>query len=157
MKNADGKEYLTKEKFDALSQELEHLRTTGRKEVAKNLEYARALGDLSENAEYQEARASQAEVEERILKLEAIIKNAAIVKTHHADFVDVGTVVTLQKSGSSEKITYQVVGSEEASTKEGKISNRSPLGEAMLGKKKGETFNFKTPKGTMEYKILDIE
>lgn len=153
----DGKEYLTKEKFDLLTKELEELKTKGRKEVAESLEYAKSLGDLSENAEYQEARNAQAEIEERIQKLENILTNVAIVAAHHADSVDVGTVVIVQKEGDQEKMRYQIVGSEEANTKDGKISNRSPLGEAMMGKRKNESFSFKTPKGVKEYKIVDIE
>jgi len=153
----DGKEYLTKEKFEGLTLELEQLRTKGRKEVAESLEYAKSLGDLSENAEYQEARNAQAEIEERIQKLENILSNVAIVATHHSDAVDVGAVVVVQKDKNGEKVRYQIVGSEEANTKEGKISNRSPLGEAMMGKRKGESFSFKTPKGMKEYKIVEIE
>lgn len=153
----NSKEYLTKEKFEALTRELEQLRTSGRKKAADNLEYARSLGDISENAEYQEARTAQVEIEERILKLENILKNADIVTIHHAESVDVGTIVVVQKEGNGNKVCYQIVGSEEANTKEGKISNRSPLGEAMIGKREGETFSFKTPKGITEYKIVDIE
>lgn len=150
------REYLTKEKYEALKKELEQLKTAGRKEVAESLEYAKSLGDISENAEYQEARAAQAEIEERIQNLELVLKNAEIIKPRHSDTVDVGVSVVVQKEGG-EKIRYQVVGSEEANTKEGKISNRSPLGQAMIGKKEGESFSFKTPKGVMQYTIVDIE
>ncbi len=151
----DGKEYLTKEKHEALSKELDNLRTKGRKEIAEALEYAKSLGDLSENAEYQEARATQAEIEERIAKLESILKEAVIVKAHKSDVVEIGVTVTVQKE-SGEKTKYQIVGSEESNTKEGKISNRSPIGEAIMGKKEGDSFTFKTPKGEVKYKIVDI-
>jgi transcription elongation factor GreA len=152
-----NKEYLTKEKFEMLTKELEELKTAGRRGVADNLEYAKSLGDLSENAEYQEAREAQANIEERIQKLEQLLKNVEIVKAHHTDAVDMGSIVHVQKVGEKEKIKYQIVGSEEANSKEGKISNRSPLGESMMGKKKGEKFSFTTPKGEMKYTIIDIE
>jgi transcription elongation factor GreA len=152
-----NKEYLTKEKFETLTRELEELKTTGRRDVAQNLEYAKSLGDLSENAEYQEAREAQATVEERIQKLEQLLKNVEIVKAHHTDAVDMGSIVHVQKAGEKEKIKYQIVGSEEANTRDGKISNRSPLGESMMGKKKGEKFSFTTPKGQVQYTIVDIE
>jgi transcription elongation factor GreA len=151
------KEYLTKEKHEAMKAELNELKTKGRKEIAEQLEYAKSLGDLSENAEYQEARGAQAEIEERIQKLEEVLKNAEIVKAHHSDAVDVGSTVCVKKEGSSDKICYQIVGSEEANTKEGKISNRSPIGEAMYGKKKGDSFEVKTPKGMVRYTIVEVK
>jgi len=152
-----NKEYLTKEKFDALTTELSELKTVGRKAIAENLEYAKSLGDLSENAEYQEARESQANIEERIIKIEAILKEAVIMKAHHTDTVEVGSTVWVRKGKESEKTKYQVVGSEEADTRAGKISNRSPLGVAMMGKKKGESFAFATPKGEVQYTVVEIE
>lgn len=151
------KEYLTQEKFEAIKSELQELKTKGRKGIAESLEYAKSLGDLSENAEYQEARAAQAEIEERIQKLEVVLKNAEIVTVHHGDSVGVGVTVVVKKEGSKDEITYQVVGSEEADTKLGKISNRSPIGEAMMGKKKGDTFEVKTPKGAISYKIVSVK
>lgn len=151
------KEYLTREKYDKMKAELEELKTKGRKEIAESLEYAKSLGDLSENAEYQEARASQAEIEERIQKLESVMKNAEIVTAHHGDTVGVGVTVVIKKDGSSDETTYQIVGSEEADTKAGKISNRSPIGEAMMGKKKGDIFEVKTPKGSISYKIVSVK
>lgn len=151
------KEYLTREKYDKMKAELEELKTKGRKEIAESLEYAKSLGDLSENAEYQEARASQAEIEERIQKLELVMKNAEIVTAHHGDTVGVGVTVVIKKDGAKDEITYQIVGSEEADTKAGKISNRSPIGEAMMGKKKGDVFEVKTPKGSISYKIVSVK
>ncbi|HZS42939.1 MAG TPA: transcription elongation factor GreA [Candidatus Paceibacterota bacterium] len=153
----DQKEYLTKEKYDELSQELDHLKKVRRKEVADNLEFAKSLGDLSENAEYHEARIMQAEIEERISKLENILKSAEIVSPHHSTIVDVGSTVIVQKEGEKAKHTYKLVGSEEADTATGKISFRSPLGQAMSGKKKGDSFSFNTPKGQVSYKVIDIE
>ncbi len=151
----DEHEYLTQAKYDEFKKELEELKTVRRKEVAENLEYAKALGDLSENAEYHEARDTQASVEDRISRLEMIIKTAAIVSSHSTDIVSIGSVVTVKK-GSIEQ-TFTIVGSEEADMNQGKISVRSPLGSAALGKKKGESFSFTTPSGTMEYKIVSIK
>jgi transcription elongation factor GreA len=150
-------EYLTKEKYDSLSAELEHLKTVKRKEIAESLEYAKSLGDLSENQEYQEARDSQAVLEDRINRLEMILKHAAIVSTHEAGVVAVGAVLTVERESDKAERTYTIVGSEEADAATGKISMRSPLGLAAVGKKKGESFSFETPSGTMSYKIIDIK
>jgi transcription elongation factor GreA len=150
-------ELLSKEKFEELTSELEELRTTRRKEVAEQLEYARSLGDLSENAEYQEAREMQAAVEERIGKLEGILKNAKIVKGTKSDTISMGSKVTVQKVDGDEKHTYIIVGAEETNMFEGKISYHSPLGSALMGKKKGDQFSFHTPRGTQKYKILKVE
>lgn len=150
-------ELISQEKFEELTKELDELRTTRRKEVAEQLEYARSLGDLSENAEYQEAREMQAAVEERIGKLEAILKNAKIVRAGKSDSVGMGSTVSVQKIGGDDKHNYTIVGAEEADLFTGKISYHSPLGSALLGKKKGEEFSFHTPKGTQKYKILKVE
>jgi len=152
----DEKHYLTKEKFQEFKNELDFLRTTRRKEVAENLEYAKALGDLSENAEYQEARELQANVEDRINHLEMILKSAAIVDEKHGDTVDIGTTIVVQKVGEKEPVKYKLVGSEEADMSKGLLSNLSPLGAAVLGKKKGDSFSFTSPKGVMNYKVIDI-
>ena len=153
----DQKQYLTKEKFDELTKELEQLKTVQRKEVAENLEYAKALGDLSENAEYHEAREKQAEIEDRIQKIELILQTAEIMTLHHTEKVSVGSTVSIEKEGESKKKTYKIVGSEEADVASGRISLQSPMGEAMLGKKKGDSFSFKTPKGMVNYKIVGME
>jgi transcription elongation factor GreA len=151
-------ELMSQEKFEELTKELDELRTTRRKEVAEQLEYARSLGDLSENAEYQEAREMQAAVEERIGKLEQILKNAKITKGAKSDTVGMGSVVTVEPLvKGAEKHTYTIVGAEEANIIEGKVSYHSPLGAALMGKKKGDEFSFHTPKGTQKYKILKVE
>lgn len=150
-------EYLTQEKFDELKKELTELRTTKRKEVAEHLEYAKSLGDLSENAEYHEAREEQANIEDRIGKLDAMLKSAVIVELHHSEAVDIGSTVTLQKDGTSNNVTYRMVGSEEADLARGKLSINSPLGQALLKKKKGESLTAKTPGGNVEYKVVSIE
>ncbi|MBX4195453.1 transcription elongation factor GreA [Candidatus Parcubacteria bacterium] len=150
-------EYLTQSKFDEFKKELEYLKTEKRTEIAKSLEYAKSLGDLSENAEYHEARNSQAVVEDRISHLEALLKSASIVSSHSTDTVAVGTTVTLKRESDGSKKTFTIVGSEESDAAGGKISVRSPLGSAAMGKSKGESFSFETPSGTMTYKVLDIE
>ena len=150
-------EFISQEKFEELTKELEELRTTRRREIAEQLEYARSLGDLSENAEYQEAREMQGAVEERIQKLEAILKSAKIVRGTKTDTVGMGSSVSVQKVGAEEKHNYHIVGAEEADLFSGKISYHSPLGAALLGKKKGDEFSFHTPKGNQKYKILKVE
>lgn len=161
-KNADestaqDEHVLSQEKFDALKEELEELTTTKRKEIAESLEYARSLGDLSENAEYQAARELQAATEEKIRHLESVIKSAVIVSNTKKGVVGFGSEVTICKKGDKEKHVYTIVGSEEADMREKKISHLSPLGEALMGRKKGEKFGFKTPSGMQEYTIMDIK
>lgn len=150
------KEYLSKDKHTELEEELEFLTTVRRKEIAEALEAAKALGDLSENAEYHSAREAQAGVEERIAVLEEILKNAVIVgNKHKTDAVGIGSVVTVKRGRDTK--TYTIVGSEEADVVAGKISNKSPLGESMMGRKKGENFHCVTPKGEEKCEILDIK
>lgn len=152
----DAEQFLTQEKFEELKKELDYLKSVRRKEIAESLEYARSLGDLSENAEYQEAREMQAATEERIRRLEEVFKHAKVVEYEKSDKVGLGSKVTIQKEGEKETHQYQVVGSEEANMHERKISYLSPLGEAMMGKKKGETFSFNTPNGKMNYKVVAV-
>ncbi len=154
---ADTREYLTQEKYNELVKELDHLKTEGRKKVAENLEYAKSLGDLSENAEYQEARETQANIEDRIMKLEAMLQSAVIMKMHHTEAVDVGSTVSLAQVGSKTEVTYKIVGSEEADLAQKKLSINSPLGRALLGKKKGEQLMAKTPGGNVSYTVVHIE
>ena len=151
-----NEEYLRKEKFAALEKELESLKTVKRREIAEALEYAKSLGDLSENQEYQEARDSQAILEDRINKLEAILKSAKIVSTQGGGVVSVGSVVKLEKQSDQALKSYTLVGSEEADAASGKISIKSPLGQAAMGKAKGDQFTFQSPAGEMSYKIIDI-
>lgn len=150
-------ELISQQKFDELTRELDELRTSRRREVAEQLEYARSLGDLSENAEYQQAREMQASVEERIQKLENILKSAKIVRAGRSDMVGMGSVATVTRIGEDTKHTYTIVGAEEADMLAGKVSYHSPLGAALMGKKKGDEFSFHTPKGTAKYKILKVE
>lgn len=147
-------EYLTLEKKTLLEDELKNLMSVRRKEIADALEYAKSLGDLSENAEYHQAREDQANCEDRIVHIEQILKNAVIMETHATGVVSVGSTVTVTKKGSKEEKTYAIVGSEEADSISGKISNESPLGEALLGKKKGDKMIVHAPKGDVEYTIV---
>jgi len=150
--------FLTKEKYDELKKELDHLKTVRRKEVAESLEYARSLGDISENAEYQEARDMQAAIEERIQYLEQVIKEAKIVgNVKKGDAVGLGSQVTIKNEKEKDPRAYLIVGSEEANIHDHKISYLSPLGEALMGKTKGDSFTFDTPGGKQSYTILKID
>lgn len=153
MKNDN--EYLTKEKYEEFKKELALLKGTRRKEIAESLEYAKSLGDLSENAEYHEARDMQATIEDRIAKLEDLLKNASIVSESHSGVVNVGSTVTVEKD--SKKFTYSIVGSEEADVAGNKISIKSPFGQAIFGKKKGDVFSFQAPIGEISYTITEIK
>ena len=152
----DTTKYLTQEKFSELQKELNELKTVKRKEVAQNLEYARSLGDLSENAEYQEARELQATIEDRIAVIENTLKTAEIVQESRGDVVAMGSDVVVEKAGGV-KQTFKIVGSDEVDTLAGKISNMSPIGSALLGKKRGESVIVNTPKGPATYRIVSVE
>lgn len=154
---SEEKEYLSREKYQEFEKELEHLKSVRRKEIAESLEFAKSLGDLSENAEYHEARQEQAETEERIAKLEMMLKNAVITEKHKGGVAGIGSTLTIQKTGEKTERRYQLVGSEEANTKEGKISNKSPLGEALIGKSKGDRVTYETPGGIVEVKVISVE
>ena len=148
---------VSREKFDEMVKELEHLKTVRRTEIAKNLEYARALGDLSENAEYQEARDLQAATEERIKKLEELVKYTKIVtEGKKKSEVSFGSKVSIKKKGSTEIHEYTIVGSEEVDMRVKKLSHISPLGAALMGKKKGDVFTFQTPAGKQTYIIEKV-
>jgi transcription elongation factor GreA len=147
-------EYLTKEKKVELEDELKQLQTVRRKEIADALEYAKSLGDLSENAEYHQAREDQAYCEDRITHIEQILKNAVVMDGHQAGVVGVGSTVTVLKKGDKTERVFIIVGSEESNIPEGKISNESPIGEALLGKKKGDKITVNAPKGEVEYTVV---
>jgi transcription elongation factor GreA len=153
----DEKQYLSKEKYHELLKELEVLKTEKRKDVAEKLEFAKSLGDLSENAEYQEARDEQANVEDRIMNLEAILKSAEIVANMGGSTVAIGSKVTVKKKGSKDEKNFLIVGSEEVDMDSGKISNKSPLGSSLLGKEKGTNVMVKTPNGEVEYEVVDVK
>ncbi|MCF7847047.1 MAG: transcription elongation factor GreA [Candidatus Gracilibacteria bacterium] len=148
---------LTAAGLQKLKDELEDLRTHGRKEVAQRLKEAISYGDLSENAEYDEAKNQQAFVEARISELEEQIKNAEIIEESASGTVQIGSKATLQRVGSKEeKHEYTIVGSTEADSIAHKISNESPVGEAILGKKEGDSVKIQAPGGEFTYKILKV-
>ena len=149
-------QYLTSKKHEELQKELEYLRAERRKEVAENLEHAKRLGDLSENAEYHNAREEQAEVEDRICKLENLLKNAVMVGGGSTECITVGSTLRLQKDGDNKSYIYTIVGSEESDTAQGKISNLSPLGSALIGHKKDDKITVMTPKGKVVYSVVSI-
>lgn len=148
---------VSQEKFDEMVKELEHLKTTRRTEIAKSLEYARSLGDLSENAEYQEARDLQAATEERIRTLEHLIQHARILTDgKKKGIVSFGSMVSIKKEGAADLHAYTIVGSEEADMRERRISHVSPLGAALMGKKKGDDVVVETPNGKQSYSIEKV-
>ncbi len=156
----DDKEYLSKEKFQELEEELDSLKNARRKEIAERLEYAKSLGDLSENAEYHEARQEQAEIEDRINQLETILQSASIIKKDNKSnpgIVSIGSTVVIKKEGGGDTQTYKIVGAEEADMAERKISYKSPIGEALVGHSKGEKVTPHTPAGDTVYAILEVK
>ena len=148
--------YITEEKRKELKAELADLKGPKRREILDALQYAKSLGDLSENAEYHQAREEQGKLEARIVKVEEILKSAQVVKGGGGDTIEVGSQVLVQKEINKEEKAYMIVGSEEVDMAKGKISNKSPFGEAIFGKKKGDKFSFKTPSGVVNYKILSV-
>ena len=150
-------QYLTAQKFDELQKELDYLKSERRKEVAEHLEYAKKLGDLSENAEYHQAREEQAEVEDRIGRLEGLLKNAQLISSGGTETVTIGSTVRLEKGGDNKSMLFTIVGSEEADMSHGKVSNLSPIGSSVLGHKKGDSIVVATPKGLVTYVIAAIK
>jgi len=147
--------YLSKSGLEKLKDELRELKTKKRQEIAARLEHAKSLGDLSENAEYQEAKEEQSLMEVQIAELEETLRSAVIIaEGQGTDLVRIGSTVRVRSDRGEE--VYHIVGSEEASPLEGKISNESPLGSAFLGKKVGERVEVKTPGGMVKYEILEI-
>jgi transcription elongation factor GreA len=147
--------YISEEGLRELKNELEALRTVKRREIAERIKEAKALGDLSENAEYQEAKEAQAANEGRIAELEDLLRRAVVIKKRDGlERVWIGSTVEV-KSGIRRR-TFTIVGSEEADPDKGFISNESPLGQAFLGKKIDEEVEVETPAGKIKYKILAI-
>ncbi|MBU0612251.1 transcription elongation factor GreA [Patescibacteria group bacterium] len=149
-------DYITKEKKKALEIELEDLKGPKRKEILETLAYAKSLGDLSENAEYHQAREDQGKLEARIQKIESILSSSEVVSPRGGDIVEIGSKVIVRKEGEKEEKIFRIVGSEEADMSQDKISNKSPIGEALFGKKKGDKVSFDTPRGAINYKIIDV-
>ncbi len=151
--------YLTQEGYNKLREELDHLLNVRRREIAEQIAEAKAEGDLRENAGYDEAKNAQAFVEGRIRELEAKIRNAQIIDDNNSpsDKVALGRKVVVQEIGSNDEESYVIVGSTEADPRNGRISNESPIGKALMGKRKGTTVSVAAPGGTIDFKILRIE
>ena len=156
---ADKKTILTYAGLKALEEELENLKVVKRKEVAAKIKEAREQGDLSENAEYDAAKDEQRDIEARIEEIEKILKNAEVVVEDEGDFdkINIGCSVLVYDKEFDEEIQFKIVGSTEANSLQGKISNESPVGQALLGKKVGDEIQVETQAGVMEYKVLKIE
>ncbi len=149
--------YVTKQGLEDMKKELEYLQTEKRPEVIAALKEARALGDLSENAEYDAARSEQAEVESKIASLTQMIANASIIKDADTDSVSIGNTVTVEYIDEKEQDEYTIVGSTEADPFENRISNESPLAKAIIGKKEGEIAKVASPNGEYGVKIISIK
>lgn len=150
------KEIITQTNKEALEAELKELTTVKRPEIIKAIEYAKSLGDLSENAEYHIAREEQGKLEERIAVIEHILKHAEVSDHVANGMVQVGSTVVIQKEGEANTRTISIVGSEETDMLSGKISYKSPLGQALFGKQEGQTVTVITPKGEIIYSIVRI-
>jgi len=155
----EKKNILTYAGLKRLEEELHDLKVVKRKEVAEKIKEAREQGDLSENAEYDAAKDEQRDIEARIEEIEKILKNAEVVVEDEVDFnkISVGCKVRVLDMEYDEETDFQIVGSTEANSLQGKISNESPVGKALIGSKKGETVDVDLPIGIMKYKVLNIE
>ncbi len=151
--------YLTKEGLVKLQKELDHIRTTRRQEVADRIQRANSIGGTVDNAEYDEAKKEQAFIEGRILDLERIINKSTIIEDleEDSDEVNVGNKVTVMNQRRGKKESYLIVGSPEADPSQGKISNLSPIGKALLGAKIGQVAQVTVPAGTINLEVLDIQ
>ena len=150
---------LTREGYEKLKEEIEYLRTEKRREVAERIKTAREFGDIAENAEYDDAKNEQALLEHRIAQLEERILSARVIekKDIAKDVVSVGSKVRLRDLQANKTFEYHIVGSAEANPAEQKLSNESPVGKAIMGKKKGEVVEVSAPRGALKFKILDIK
>jgi transcription elongation factor GreA len=150
---------LTKDGYEKLKQEIELLSTEKRREVAERIRVAREFGDIAENAEYDDAKNEQMMLEHRIATLEERLRAARVIEKSEitSDVVSIGATVRLRDVEANKTVEYQIVGSAEANPAENKLSNESPVGKAILGKKKGETVEVSAPRGALKFKIMDIK
>jgi len=150
---------LTPEGYEKLKEEIENLRTVKRREVAERIRVAREFGDIQENAEYDDAKNDQALLEHRIALLEDRLRDARVIEAGDitTDVVSVGTLVRLRDVDAKKTFEYHIVGSAEANPAENKLSNESPVGRAILGRKKGEVVEVTAPRGALKFKILQIK
>ena len=150
--------YLTEDGLKKLEEELEYLETEKRAEVAARIQSAKEEGDISENAEYDDAKHEQAFVEGRIMTVRAMIRNAEIIEDNGpSDVVRLGSRVTVVEEGLEEPEVYHIVGSAEVDPLNGRVSNESPIGQALMGQRVGETVSYQAPAGEIHLTILDIE
>ncbi|HNP87146.1 MAG: transcription elongation factor GreA [Chloroflexi bacterium SZAS-1] len=156
---SDKPAYLTRDGRAKLEAELEELQTTGRRQVAERIGAAKELGDISESGEYEDAKNQQAHLEGRIREIKGILSRAQIIDEENGqgNEVRVGSKVTVRVEGETEDETWSIVGSAEAKPREGKISNESPLGSALLGKRRNQKVTVNTPSGTMKLTIVKIQ
>lgn len=149
---------LTLDGLKKLEEELEYLKTVKRRRVAERIKQAVEFGDISENSEYDDAKNEQAFIEGRILTIERMLRNAKVIddSDYKPDEVSLGSTVKLYDLDTGEELTYTIVGSAEANPSENKISNESPVGKALLGKKAGSEVEIKVPVGLLKYKIVEI-
>jgi transcription elongation factor GreA len=150
---------LTPEGYEKLKQEIDYLRGDRRREVAERIRVAREFGDIAENAEYDDAKNEQAMLEHKIAQLEERLANARVIDTGDVDtsVVSIGSKVRLRDVDANETVEYHIVGSAEANPAEQKLSNESPVGKAIMGRKKGETVEVSAPRGSLKFKIMDIK
>ena len=150
---------LTPEGYERLKQEIDHLRGDKRREVAERIRVAREFGDIAENAEYDDAKNEQAMLEHKIALLEERLLSARVIekKDIPKDIVSVGSKVRLRDVAANKTFEYQIVGSAEANPGENKLSNESPVGKAIIGRKKGEVVEVVAPRGALKFKILEIK
>ncbi len=150
---------LTEEGYNKLKEEIEHLQTVKVREVAERIKEAREFGDISENSEYDDAKNEQAQVAARIITLEQQLRNARVVDAGHVstEAVSIGARVTVKDLATRKNAEFSVVGSAEADPRAQRLSSESPLGKALLGKKKGEKLTVTTPRGALEYQVMKIQ
>ena len=155
---ADSKRLLTQAGYDKLQEELDDLKINSRKEIAEKIKEARAQGDLSENAEYDAALDEQRDIEARIEEIEDILKHAEVMEDHPDDgSVSSGSHVTIKEAGTDDEMEIIIVGSSEANSLKGKISNESPVGAAVMHNKAGETVIVESLEGPIQYEIIKVE
>ena len=150
---------LTEERLKEIKDELEYLKTVREKEVADQIKEARSFGDLSENSEYDEAKNEQGKLYSRMAELEDILSNYVVIEEEEqsGDYVRLGSTVTVLDKEFDEEVTYKIVGSQEADPMNGRISEESPFGKALLGKAIGETVIVEAPAGNIEYRVVNIQ
>lgn len=149
--------YLTQEGLENVKEELKVLKLENRPEIIRAIKEARALGDLSENADYHSAREEQAIIESRIQELEALVDNAIIIKKNRKDEIGIGSTIVIEYTEDKEQEEYTIVGSKETNPSENKISNESPIAKSIIGHKTGEILTVDSPNGKYEIKIIEIK